>query len=392
MNKPIIEKPEIYLDNAATTKALEEVVKIVSRVMLVDYANPSSLHRKGMESEYYVKEARAVFAKLLKVLDKEIFFTSGGTESDNWAIIGAALANQRRGMHIITSKIEHPAVLEAFEVLAQKGFQVTYLDCDKQGLISMSQLRESLTDDTILVSMMAVNNEVGTIQPILEAGKIIKSYSKDILFHVDAVQGFAKVPIYPKQCEIDLLSVSAHKIHGPKGVGLLYIRDRVKIHPLIVGGGQQRGYRSGTDNVSGIAGFMVAAKSAYESMQDNSKRIQELKQYFVSELSKIEGVTLNGKLDEQGIAYIVSASFAGVKSEVLLHALEDQGIYVSSGSACASNKPSLSGTLRAMGVDKNLLDSTIRFSFSKFTTTQELDITICQLQSILSILRKYSKK
>lgn len=382
---------EIYLDNSATTRAQSEVVDLVSRVMYEDYGNPSSMHRKGVEAERYVKEAKEIIAKLLKVKEQEIFFTSGGTESDNWALMGAASANSRAGRHLITTKIEHPAILQTMEYLESIGYDVTYLSVDKEGVISLEELEREMRPDTILVSIMHVNNEVGSRQPIEQAGALIKRKNPETLFHVDAVQSFGKMKIYPKKWKIDMLSVSGHKIHGPKGTGFLYIGEQVKIKPIVFGGGQQKGMRSGTENVPGIAGIGKACELIYRDLQEDVERLYELKTYFQKELMRIKDVTINGPLFEDGAPHIVSASFAGIRSEVLLHALEDKGVYVSAGSACASNKHTVSATLKSMGVRQDMLDSTIRFSFSIFTTREELDYTLKCLNELLPFLRRYTR-
>ena len=382
---------EVYLDNSATTCAFGEVAEMVTRIMCEDYGNPSSMHRKGVEAEKYVRQARETIAHILKVNDKEIFFTSGGTESDNWALIGSAMANQRAGKHLITTSVEHSAILQTMDYLEGQGFEVTYLPVDENGCVRLSDLESAIRPDTILVSMMYVNNEVGAKQPVEEAGALIKRINPRILFHVDAVQGFGKFQIYPKKCGIDMLSVSGHKIHGPKGVGFLYINEKVKIRPIHFGGGQQRGMRSGTENVPGTAGIAKASELVYQSLSEDVERLYELREYMISMLEEIPDVFINGPKNREGAPHIISASFAGIRSEVLLHALEDKGIYVSAGSACASNKPSTSATLKAMGIPKQFLDSTIRFSFSIFTTKEEIEYTVRALNEIIPMLRKYTR-
>jgi len=361
-------------------------------VMCHDYGNPSSMHRKGVESEKYIKEAKETIARTLKVNEKEIFFTSGGTESDNWALIGSAVANQRAGKHLITTKIEHPAILRTMEYLESSGFEVTYLPVDEKGCIRLADLEKNLRKDTILVSIMHVNNEVGARQPIEEAGMLIKKFNPSIIFHVDAVQGFGKFRIFPKKCGIDLLSVSGHKIHGPKGVGFLYINEKIKIKPIVYGGGQQKGMRSGTENVPGIAGLGKATAMIYDKLEEETDKLYKLRSCFISLLEQIPDIVINGPRDREGAPHIVSVSVKNVRSEVLLHALEDKGIYVSAGSACASNKASTSDTLKAMGVDKALLDSTIRFSFSVFTTEAEIEYTVRAMQEIIPMLRRYTRR
>ena len=381
---------EIYLDNSATTMVRPEVAKLMYEIMTKDYGNPSSMHIKGVQAERYLREAMEIFAGILKVSEKEIFFTSGGTEGDNMAVIGAALAGRRRGRHIITTVIEHPAVLESCAFLEKNGFEVTYLPVNAAGQVEPDTLKASLRDDTILVSVMYVNNEIGAIEPFSELGRIIKEYNKDILFHVDAVQAFGKFRIHPYKENIDMLTMSSHKIHGPKGVGAIFIKDKTKIQPIALGGGQQKGMRSGTENVPGIAGMAMAAKELYDKFDEDVNRLYELKEYFVREITGIEGATVNGLTGRDSAPHVVSVSFDGItKSEVLLHALEDKGIYISSGSACSSNKPSLSSTLKAIGVKNDLLYATLRFSFSVFTTKEELEYTINAVKELLPVLRKY---
>lgn len=381
---------EIYLDNSATTMVRPEVAKLMYEIMTKDYGNPSSMHIKGVQAERYLREAKEIFAGILKVSEKEIFFTSGGTEGDNMAIIGAALAGRRRGRHIITTVIEHPAVLESCAFLEKNGFEVTYLPVNAAGQVEPDTLKASLRDDTILVSVMYVNNEIGAIEPVSELGRIIKEYNKDILFHVDAVQAFGKFRIHPYKENIDMLTMSSHKIHGPKGVGAIFIKDKTKIQPIALGGGQQKGMRSGTENVPGIAGMAMATKELYDKFDEDVNRLYELKEYFVREITGIEGATVNGLTGRDSAPHVVSVSFDGItKSEVLLHALEDKGIYISSGSACSSNKPSLSSTLKAIGVKNDLLYATLRFSFSVFTTKEELEYTINAVKELLPVLRKY---
>ena len=382
---------EVYLDNSATTRCLESVANIVAKVMCEDYGNPSSMHMKGVQAENYVKMAKMVIAKNLKVNEKEIFFTSGGTESDNWAIIGAAMANHRAGNHLITTCIEHPAVLRTMEYLETQGFQVTYLPVDEFGRIRLQDLENALTPNTILVSIMHTNNEIGSLQPIAEAGNLIKRYNPNILFHIDAVQGYGKFRIAPKKMGVDMMSVSGHKIHGPKGIGFLYINEKVKIKPISYGGGQQKGMRSGTDNVPGMAGLAKAVEEVYQSLEKDVEHLYAIKEYFINGLMQIPDVTINGYTGFDSAPHIVSVSIRGIRSEVMLHALEDRGIYVSAGSACSSHKATTSATLRAIGVEKDLLDSTIRFSFSIFTTREEIDYTLKVLYDIIPMLRKYTR-
>lgn len=380
-----------YLDNSATTRCSEGVRDIVVRTMMEDFGNPSSRHDRGMEAEKYLRDAREIIAKTLKVNEKEIFFTSGGTESNNWALIGAAMANRRAGMHLVTTAVEHAAVIQPMMYLEQQGFEVTYVPVDRYGKLDLDKLREAVREDTILVSTMYVNNEIGTLEPIEKIGKIVKDCNPKALWHVDAIQAYGKYRIYPKRLGIDLLSVSGHKLHGPKGVGFLYVNSRVKLQPLILGGGQQKGMRSGTDNVPGIAGLGQAAKEAYADFDAKIAHLYELKQFFMEEIAKLPDTVHNSLPGEEGAPHIVSVSFRGVRSEVLLHALEERGIQVSSGSACSSNKKlPVSSVLKEIGMEKELLDSTIRFSFCENTTREELTYCLEQLKELLPMLRRYS--
>lgn len=382
---------EVYLDNSATTRAFPEVAGLVSKLMLEEYGNPSSMHFKGMQAEQYVKRAKEQIAKVLKVNEKEIIFTSGGTESDNLAIIGAAMAYRRGGTHLITTRIEHPAVLKTMEYLERQGFRVTYLPVDKSGRVRLEDLRKSIRPDTILVSVMHTNNEVGAVQPVAEIGALIKRMNPRTLFHVDAVQGFGKYRIYPKKMYIDLLSASGHKIHGPKGIGFLYAGEKVKLHPIVFGGGQQNGLRSGTENVPGIAGLGLACQMVYGRLEEDNERMYRLREKLIEGISDIGNVQVNGCPDREGAPHVASISFGGVKSEVLLHALEDRGICVSAGSACAAKHPRPSETLKAIGVERQLLESTLRFSLSLFTTEEEIVYTLQVLHEIVPVLRRYSR-
>lgn len=383
---------EVYLDNSATTKCFDEVAELMKKIMCEDYGNPSSLHRKGVQAEQYIRYAKEVIAQNLKVNEKEIIFTSGGTESNNLALIGAAFANARGGYHLITTRIEHPAVEQTMKYLEREGFRVTYLPVDKTGRISLGDLQRAITQDTILVSIMHTNNEIGSLQPIAEAGALIKRINPHIIFHVDAVQGYGKSRIYPKRMNIDLLTVSSHKIHGPKGTGFLFADEKVKIHPIIFGGSQQKGMRSGTEDVPGIAGMAKASEIVYMNYEKEVEKMYELKEIFMDGLERIPDVILNSLRGREGAPHIVNASFSGIKSEVMLHALEEKGIYVSAGSACAANKSYHSATLVAMGVGKELLDSTIRFSFSVFTTMEEINYTLQVMYDIIPMLRKYVRR
>lgn len=383
---------EAYLDNSATTRCSAKAAEMVMKVMREDFGNPSALHTKGVEAEHYVKEARAFFAKNLKVDEKEICFTSGGTESNNLALIGTAMANRRAGNHLITTSVEHASVDNTMKYLEEQGFRVTYLPVDEYGVVSLEALKEALCPETILVSVMYVNNEVGAVQPVDEIARIVKEHNPNTIFHVDAIQAYGKYRIYPKKEGINLLSVSGHKIHGPKGTGFLYVNSKVKIHSIVFGGGQQKGLRSGTENVPGIAGMAEAAAECYENLEEKIDRLYALKDRFVSQVSALEGTKVNGHTGRDSAPQIVSVSFRNVRSEVLLHALEEKGIYVSAGSACSSNKPSVSRTLKNMEIDKELLGSTLRFSFCFDTTEEEIDYCIKELGELLPVLRRYVRR
>ena len=382
---------EAYFDNSATTIVTDSVKDIVVKTMTEDFGNPSAMHMVGVKAEKYIKEAQENIAKILKVDPKEIFFTSGGTESNNMAIIGTAMANKRKGNKIITTSVEHSSVLATMKYLEEQGFEVIYLPVDRYGVVQMEALEKEMTEDTILVSTMYVNNEVGSVQPFAEAASIVKAYNKNILFHVDAVQGFGKYRIHPKKLGVDLCSISGHKIHGPKGTGVLYIDSKVKIKPILFGGEQQKNIRSGTENVPGIAGLSLAAKTIYEDLDEKVQKMRKLKEHFIEGIARIENTTIHGLYDETSAPHIISVGFAGIRSEVLLHALEEKGIYVSSGSACASNHPQVSGVLKGIGAGQEFLDATLRFSMSEFTTSEEIDYTLDTLYNIVPVLRKYTR-
>lgn len=392
MNITMNVKQDIYFDNAATTRVMPQVAELTRKIMEEDYGNPSSRHIRGLEAENYVKHAQEQIAKTLKVKPAEICFTSGGTESDNMALIGTALRRKKRGRHIISGCIEHAAVYKPLEFLEKEGFEVTILPVDEKGHISAEQLAAAIRPDTVLVSIMYVNNEIGAVEPIAELGRIIKEKNPACYFHTDAIQAYGKLVIRPKQEHIDLLSVSGHKIHGPKGTGFLYIDEKVNISPIIFGGGQQHDLRSGTENVPGIAGLGLAAELYYQNHAEHVQKLTEIKDRLIERLSRLEGVRINSERGEASAPQIVSASFAGVRAEVLLHALEERGIYVSSGSACSSNHPAISGTLRAIGLPKELLDSTLRFSFGLFNEPEEADACADCIEELLPQLRRFTRR
>ena len=383
---------EVYFDNSATTRCYGEVKDIVVKTMLEDYGNPSAMHTKGVEAEQYVKAAASRIARILKVTEKEILFTSGGTESNNLALIGGTMANKRAGNHIITTAVEHAAVARPVEFLKEQGFEVTILPVDEQGVVRLDALEAALREDTILVSTMYVNNEVGSVMPVEKIAALVHEKSPKALYHVDAIQAFGKFRIYPKKMGIDLLSVSGHKIHGPKGVGFLYISSRAKVQPMILGGGQQNGMRSGTDNVPGIAGLGVAAETIYTDFEEKTEHLYQLKEKMASGLAELEDVKINGMPLREGAPLILSVSFMGTRSEVLLHTLEEKGIYVSAGSACSSHKRKASATLTAMGMPASQIECTVRISFSEENTFEEADYCLEVLKEVVPLLRRYSRR
>lgn len=381
--------PEIYFDNGATTRAFPEVREIMTEVLEQEYGNPSSMHLKGFQAEKYLNHAREIIAKSMKVDPKEIYFTSGGTEANNLALIGTALAGKRMRRHIITTCIEHASVYNPLSFLEDEGFEVTYLPVDSRGIVKLDALKEALRPDTLLVSVMAVNNEIGAVEPVEEVGKIVKAYDPGILFHTDCIQAYGKLDIRPKKWKADMVSVSGHKIHGPKGVGFLYIKNGTKIKPIIWGGNQQKGMRSGTENVPGIAGIGKAAELIYQDHEEKIAQIRGVKEHFIGRVT----AEIPDVVDHSGEApHIASITFLGVRSEVLLHALEDKGIYVSAGSACSSNKPEVSGTLRGIGLEKDQYESTLRFSFSVYNTKEEADICVDALKELLPVLRRFKRR
>ena len=384
---------EAYLDNAATTPCYPEVAALTQQLFLEEYGNPSSMHKKGVEAEQYVKKAAQTLAGLLKVKEKEIFFTSGGTESDNWALFGTAYANRRRPHRIITTAIEHAAVSSPAAELEKLGYEAIRLGTDREGRISLSELEEALSEDALLVSVMMVNNEIGAVEPIEEIGRLIREKSPQTYFHVDAIQAFGKYRIRPKKLHVDLLSVSSHKIHGPKGAGFLYVDERVKIAPLIYGGGQQAGMRSGTDNVPGIAGMALAAEKICSTLEENAAHMYALKKELAEGILAMEGTLIHGpSVLEEGAPHVLNASFLGIRSEVLLHTLEDRGICVSSGSACSSHKRAGSATMAAIGASKEAAESSVRFSFSELTTEEEIVYTLQVLREVVPQLRRFTRK
>lgn len=383
---------DVYFDNAATTRIIPEVRNIMLETMDYAYGNPSSVHIKGVDAEKYIRYTREVLSKALRCMPKEVIFTSGGSEANNTALFGICEANKRIGNHIITTAIEHASVYNPILQLEKKGYRVSFLPVDSSGVVDVRQLEQELCRDTILVSVMAVNNEIGSVQPIKKIADVIQRYNCDnkqrVLFHVDAIQAFGKYHIYPGRVGIDAMSISGHKFHGPKGSGALFLRDGVKCSPLIYGGGQENGMRSGTENVTSIAGLGKAAEVAYENLDKNVYDMMLIKKMFLDKVLLFEGITNNS-----GEApHILSLSFDGIRSEVLLHALEDNGIYVSAGSACSSNHPAISGVLKAIQLNNDLLESTLRFSFCEFNTEEEVNYTLGKLEQLLPTLRRFTRK
>ncbi len=382
---------EIYFDNAATTKVRPEVIAIMDEVMGSEYGNPSSRHILGVHAENYVKTAAQQVAASLKVKPQEIVWTSGGTEGNNMALIGTALARKAYGRHIISTNIEHAAVYKPLEFLESLGFEISILGTDSRGHIDLDELKALIRPDTILVSIMWVNNEMGAVQDIPAIGRLIKDANPRAYFHTDAIQAFGKLSLRPKDANVDMLTASSHKIHGPKGAGFIYINEKAHVAPIILGGGQQKDRRSGTDNVPGIAGTGLAAELYRREHAAIEKNMLSVKDRLIDRLNELEGVTVNSDSGLNSAPHIVSASFEGVRAEVLLHALEDKGIYVSSGSACSSNHPAISGTLKAIGVRPELLDSTLRFSFGIYNEPEEADLCAEALRELLPQLRRFRR-
>jgi cysteine desulfurase len=375
---------EVYLDNSATTKPYDEVIEAVADTMKNYYGNPSSAHVLGMRAEQKLNESRDIIARTLNCTRDEIIFTSGGSESNNFLIKGFV----KEGGHLITSRIEHPSVINTCKELEAMGVKVTYLDVNEQGRIDIDQLKSSITSDTMLVTLMHVNNEIGTVEDIEAIGNIIKDKSNRAKFHVDAVQSYGKFKIDVKKAKIDLLSASGHKIHGPRGIGFSYLRKGLVPKALIAGGGQEKNFRSGTENLPGIVGFAKAADIMYKNLEENFNKVQGLKAYFVDKLSSLPKLRINSNSSSDFSPYVLSVSFIGIRSEVLLHALEDKGIYVSTGSACHSKDTKDSHVLKAIGLRDEEIKGTIRFSFNEDNTTEEIDYVMEQLEKSLKFLRR----
>ena len=376
---------ECYLDNSATTRCLDSAAALMAGILCTDYGNPSSLHHKGVQAEEYVRHAREVIAKTLKVTPKEIFFTSGGTESNNLAIRGVCAAG--RGRHILTTPLEHPATMNTLSHLRKKGWRVDAVPVQSDGVISLSALEKMVTADTVLLTAMLVNNEIGSIQPIAKMAKILKKKNPRAVFHVDAVQGYGKVLCDVRELGVDLLSISGHKIHGPKGIGVLYIKKGTKIAPILYGGGQQDNLRSGTENVPGIAGLGLAAEICHKNMKESVPKMERLRRRLEQGIvDNIPDVRIN--TPGECAPHILNVSFGGVRSEVVLHSLENEGIYVSSGSACSSHKKEPSYVLTAIGTPREMIDGSIRFSLSEMNTEEDIDAAVAALTAIVPRLRK----
>lgn len=378
----------IYLDNAATTKTAPEVVNAMLPYFTEYYGNPSSIYSLGAASKKAVTEAREKIAGCLGVESNEIYFTAGGSEADNWAIKAAADAYGGKGKHIITSKIEHHAVLHTCQYLEKNGFEVTYVDVDEQGILDLEMLKKSIRPDTILISIMAANNEIGTIQPLKEIGAIAKEHG--ILFHTDAVQAFGQIPIDVEACHIDMLSVSAHKLNGPKGIGLLYIRKGVKIRSFVHGGAQERSRRAGTENVPGIVGFGAATERAFKMMEEKSRKETELRDYLIERIEKeIPYCRLNGDRTKR-LPNNVNFSFEFIEGESMLIMLDMKGICASSGSACTSGSLDPSHVLLAIGLPHEKAHGSLRMTLSEENTKEEMDFVVENIKEIVKRLRDMS--
>ncbi len=376
-----------YFDNSATTRVLPEAAELMTKIMTEDYGNPSSMHAYGLKAEHYIKDAAASIARSIHALPEEILFTSGGTESNNTALVGSALAKRRKGMHIITTNIEHPSIGEPLAFLEKEGFEVTRLPVDHKGIVTAEQVAEAVREDTILVTVMMVNNEIGSILPIAEIAKAVKAKNKDTYVHTDAIQAYGKLPISVKELGVDMLSVSGHKFHAPKGIGCLYIRKGTLLRPVIYGGGQQKGMRSGTENVPAIAGMGLAAERMNSELGERTAHMTALRDRLIGGMTSFPEVTDHS----MGAPQIVSLSFKGVRAEVMLHALEAEGIYVSAGSACSTNKKKESSVLAAIELSPEERESTLRFSLSKDNTKEEVDYAIETVAKLLPMLRHYTR-
>ena len=382
----------IYFDNAATTRALDEVADKVKYMLLENFGNPSSQNMAGVNAENEVIKARKIIAASINAEPDEIYFTSGGTESDNWAIFGTAKGYIISVKHMITTAIEHPAVLQPMRELEKNGWDITILGVDEKGYINIDELKAAIREDTVLVSTILINNETGTIQNAEEISKAIKSVNPHTLYHVDAVQAYGKYPINVKKMGIDMLSVSGHKVHGPKGVGFFYMKKGLKVKPIIFGGGHERGQRSGTENTPSIVGLAEAVKIDMAEMDKAVEHVKLVKKTLAEGiLNSIPMTYINGPSIEEGSPYVLNIGFEGLRSEVLLHSLEEKEIYVSAGSACNSKKKGASTVLSALGIDEKRIEGAIRFSFCRYNTVEEAEQCIEILKEKAAFLRKYMR-
>ena len=378
----------IYLDNAATTKTHEDVVKEMLPYFTENYGNASSVYDLGSKSKLAITKSRETIAAALNAKPEEIYFTAGGSESDNWALKATAEAYKNKGKHIITSKIEHHAILHTCEYLEREGYEITYLDVDERGLVDVEELKQAIRPDTILISVMFANNEIGTIEPIEEIGSIAKEYG--ILFHTDAVQAFGQIPINVEKMHIDMLSASGHKLNGPKGIGFLYIRKGVKIGSFIHGGAQERKRRAGTENVPGIVGYGAAAERAMKNMKERTEKEIELRDYLINRLTtEIPYSRLNGDRVKR-LPNNVNVSFQFIEGESMLLMLDQNGICGSSGSACTSGSLDPSHVLLAIGLPHEIAHGSLRLTLSEETTKEDLDFTVDKLKEIVQYLRSMS--
>lgn len=382
---------KVYFDNAATTRISKLSMQKMNDIMINNYGNPASAHNMGFEAEKEIINSKKILSGILGCKSSEIYFTSGGTESNNWVIEGIAKGYSRQGKHIISTKIEHPAILNPLKNLEENGFKVTYISVDNKGYINIDELKNCISSDTVLVSIMLTNNEAGTIQNIEEIGSIIKKKNQNTLFHTDAVQAFAKQKINVNKSKIDMLTASAHKFHGPRGIGILYIKEGIRIKPIILGGGQQNNMRSGTENTAGVAAMAVAAKENYDNLDQINLYIYKLKKALADGILQIPDTFINGDNLELSSPYILNVGFKNIRGQVLLNSLEQNKIFVSAGSACSSKNKHFSHVLTSMGIDKNIIEGSIRFSFSKYNTFEEVEFCIESLKKIVPILRKFNK-
>jgi cysteine desulfurase len=381
---------EAYLDNSATTKTFPQVLQEMVNISRDEYGNPSALHHLGSKAERILSSYREMLAEFLGVKGDEIIFTSGGTEANNLALLGLARRYRKKGNHLITSAIEHPSVLEPCRQLEREGFEVTCLQPDSKGLVSAETLAETIRPGTILVSIMHVNNEIGSIQPLTRLSNTIKTQNPQIIFHVDGVQSFTKLPLFPAEQGIDALSISAHKFHGPKGAGALFLRGGLHLEPLLFGGGQERGLRSGTENVPAIAGMALAAKLCLQSRKENTERLDAYKKkLFLALQAAHPFLTLNGPPLEEGAPHILNISFPGLKGEIILHALEEHNIYISTGAACRSRERAQSHVLKALGLKEKIREGALRISLSNFNTEEEIDFAASGMSAVIGELQKF---